>query len=60
MLHAWHAEVHALLQQTPSTQKPLAHWPPEEHELPLAARHVLLVMLHAKPARHWALVEQLV
>jgi hypothetical protein len=26
-LHAEHASEHALLQQTPSTQKPLAHWP---------------------------------
>jgi hypothetical protein len=31
----WHAEVHALSQQTPSTQNPLAHSAAAPHECPL-------------------------
>src|SRR5260221_5450755 len=33
-LHAWHCSSQALSQQTPSTQKPVAHWPPEAHCAP--------------------------
>jgi hypothetical protein len=35
--HAWHCPVHPVLQHTPSTQTPLAHWPFVSHEVPLAA-----------------------
>jgi hypothetical protein len=35
--HAWHCCGHAALQQTPSTQKPLAQLPFASHEVPLAA-----------------------
>ncbi len=32
-----HWPSHAVLQQTPSTQKPLAHWRPTSHGWPLTA-----------------------
>jgi hypothetical protein len=40
--HAWHALVQALLQQTPSAQKPLVHWSAAVHEAASAflARHM--------------------
>lgn len=34
-LHDLHVSVHAALQQTPSVQKPLRHWPAVEHADPL-------------------------
>jgi hypothetical protein len=34
-VHAWQAPLHALLQQTPPTQKPLVHWLGIEHAVPL-------------------------
>lgn len=36
-LHAWHAIVHAELQQRPSTQKPVAHWSAAAHGAPPAS-----------------------
>jgi hypothetical protein len=39
-LQAWQVPVHALLQHTPSAQKPLAHWVLAVHVVPLLARQV--------------------
>jgi hypothetical protein len=33
-LHDLQAPQLATLQHTPSTQKPLTHWPPDEHAMP--------------------------
>jgi hypothetical protein len=59
-LHAWHAVVHVLLQQTPSTQLPLRHWPSLEQVCPLVSTHALapLPPLQALGATH-ALVGKL-
>jgi hypothetical protein len=38
-LQAWQLPVHALLQHTPSTQLPLAHWLAMAHATPLPRRH---------------------
>jgi hypothetical protein len=35
LLHAWHVPPQATLQHTPSTQKPLAHWPPPAQLRPI-------------------------
>ena len=45
-LHAWQAGQLALPQQTPSTQWPLMHWPPEAQTRPLA----LSAQLRVAPA----------
>jgi len=37
-VQAWHEPVHALLQQTPSAQKPVAHWSAVVHGLPAPLR----------------------
>ena len=34
--HAWHCPVQAVLQQKPSTQRPVTHWSPVVHVAPLA------------------------
>ena len=34
--HAWHCPVHAVLQQKPSTQKPVSHWSPAAHAAPFS------------------------
>ena len=49
--HAWHWLLHAVLQQTPSTQFPDEHCVPAVHTVPLLARHLPTdpVKLHASP-----------
>lgn len=49
-LHATHAPVHAVLQQTPSTQPPLAHCDDDVHASP-SARSSLHVDCDGCPAR---------
>jgi hypothetical protein len=39
-VHARHVPVHASLQQTPSTQKPLAHTLLPVHAAPMASKHL--------------------
>jgi hypothetical protein len=39
-LHAWHCPLHALPQQNPSTQNPLAHSPSPLHVFPCALMNV--------------------
>jgi hypothetical protein len=46
--HAWHWPVQALLQHTPSTQKPLRHW-----VLPLHVWPVALFGAHAPALQYW-------
>jgi hypothetical protein len=56
--HAWHCPVHAVLQQKPSTQKPVSHWSPAVQAAPIAAlsEHEPDTQL---PLTHWSLAVQL-
>ena len=46
VVHASHAPAHALSQQTPSAQKPVAHCRPSVHALPFGSRATQLLVLH--------------
>jgi hypothetical protein len=51
-VHAWHSEPHALLQQTPSVQKPLEQSDPTLHAWPwpfVGATHWPLLQLEPPP-----------
>jgi hypothetical protein len=52
IVHAWQVPVQAVLQQTPSTQKPLAHWAPSPpvHVAPLACPRVHTPLSQYLPA----------
>jgi hypothetical protein len=58
--HAWHCCGHAELQQTPSTQKPLAQSPFTSHEVPLAALVPQVPRLHVAGGAQSVLVAQVV
>src|SRR5262245_36122347 len=45
-VHAWQVAVHAVLQHTPSTQKPLVHSASAAHAVPLAKSAQLAPPLH--------------
>jgi hypothetical protein len=47
--HAWHCPVHAVLQQTPSTQKPVMHWSPAVQAAPFSP------VLEHNPSTQWSL-----
>jgi hypothetical protein len=55
--HAWHAPVHAVLQQTPSTQNPLEHWFCPPHVAPSACFTTQIVPVHHSPLTHCASLE---
>ena len=48
--HAWQVPPHAVLQQTPSAQKPDAHSPAAAHAPPSGLAHVLLPLQMSAPA----------
>jgi hypothetical protein len=51
---ASHWPPQAALQQTPSTQNPLAHWPAAPQGVPLAPFGVQTPAEHHWPAAHWS------
>jgi hypothetical protein len=53
-VHAWQVPVQALLQHTPSAQKPDWHVAPDVHELPFACEAVQAPPLQVYPEMHWA------
>src|SRR5207302_1850331 len=59
VLHASQAPLQAVLQQTPSTQKPLVHCELLQQAVPLlASASAQWPLLHTKPAAHCAFDEQ--
>jgi hypothetical protein len=50
--HAWHAPVHAVSQQSPSAQKPLAHWSVALHAVPLVPFGTHALPEQKEPATH--------
>jgi hypothetical protein len=59
-LQASQAPEQAVLQHTPSTQLPLAHWVPAAHAVPLGWSATQTPPLQLEPVTHWVLEVQLV
>jgi hypothetical protein len=56
--HAWHWPAHAVLQQKPSTQKPVAHWSAAVHAAPLAKLPEQIRAAEQLPLAHWRSLAQ--
>jgi hypothetical protein len=56
--HASHWPLQLVLQQTPSVQKPLAHWLPSVQVAPLVTLGTQVPLEHQSPLTHWASLVQ--